>query len=259
MKKSLIGIGLIAALVGTPAVAADMPVKAPPVPVYDWTGFYFGGNIGGARGPNVSESWAELPGPNPVDDPVNFGRTSTTSLIGGIHSGYNWQTSSNWLLGVESDFSLTSLAISNTQNPMSVGGVPLGPSFVTMNERVNWLSSVRGRLGIIGAGNWMIFGTGGVAFERLSLSGNSVFPNPAYNGSTALDTIKTGWAAGAGVEYRANAHWMLRAEYLAYGFGSTSSTILQNQPGAPATGNPLRFSWGQNTVQSARIGASYKF
>jgi len=264
MRKAAIGIVAAAALMGTPvAHAADIALKAPPAPtptVFSWTGFYFGGNVGGATGPDVSESWTELPGPSGTPhDPVNFAHASTTSFIGGIQAGYNWQASANWLLGVEGDFSWTSLAVSHTQNPLTISGLVLPPSFVTMNERVDWLSSIRGRVGIIGAGNWMLFGTGGVAFERLKLFGNTVFPVPTFNGSVALDTTKTGWAAGAGVEYLANAHWMLRVEYLAYGFGSTSSTIISNTPIGPGTGNPLSFSWGQNTVQSGRIAASYKF
>jgi hypothetical protein len=47
MTKVAIGIVAIVALIGTPAVAADMALKAPPpAPVYSWTGFYVGGNAG---------------------------------------------------------------------------------------------------------------------------------------------------------------------------------------------------------------------
>jgi len=45
MRK--IAFAAIAALISTPALAADMAVKAPlPSPVYDWTGFYFGVTAG---------------------------------------------------------------------------------------------------------------------------------------------------------------------------------------------------------------------
>lgn len=52
MVTAAIGIAAIAALIGTPALAADMPVKAPPIapvaaPVYNWTGFYLGASLGG--------------------------------------------------------------------------------------------------------------------------------------------------------------------------------------------------------------------
>jgi outer membrane immunogenic protein len=47
----------IVGLIGMPAFAADMatkmPMKAPPVapaPIYNWTGWYVGGTVGGAWG-----------------------------------------------------------------------------------------------------------------------------------------------------------------------------------------------------------------
>jgi outer membrane immunogenic protein len=49
MNKIAIGVATIAAVVGAPALAADMPVKAPPrapAPIYSWTGWYVGGNVG---------------------------------------------------------------------------------------------------------------------------------------------------------------------------------------------------------------------
>ena len=56
MKKSLFGkVALLALGMTAPAVAADMPArtysKAPAhveSPIYNWTGFYIGGHIGGA-------------------------------------------------------------------------------------------------------------------------------------------------------------------------------------------------------------------
>ena len=52
MKRLLIGITAVTSLLATSAFAADLPArtytKAPVYvePVYDWTGFYIGGNVG---------------------------------------------------------------------------------------------------------------------------------------------------------------------------------------------------------------------
>jgi opacity protein-like surface antigen len=52
MKRGFVGIAAVASLLTTSALAADLPAKVytkappPPVVVYDWTGFYIGGNVG---------------------------------------------------------------------------------------------------------------------------------------------------------------------------------------------------------------------
>ena len=103
MKKVVLACALLSALGGV-ASAADRPVKAPysappaPPAYYTWTGFYIGGNIGGA--------WAH----GSVDDSL-FGLSASAShsgFIGGGQLGFNYQFS-NIVLGVEWDFDGTSL------------------------------------------------------------------------------------------------------------------------------------------------------
>jgi outer membrane immunogenic protein len=49
MKKSAFGLMFVFLFVGSQAYAADMPLKAPvPAPAQSWTGFYVGGEVGGA-------------------------------------------------------------------------------------------------------------------------------------------------------------------------------------------------------------------
>src|SRR5437870_3127805 len=99
MKKILIA----AALLGTvaSAQAADMmrkaPVmKAPPLAVYNWTGFYLGVN----GGISVAKDRTTLLTTAPAAEQVNL---SPFGAIGGGQIGYNWQVNSDWLLGIETD------------------------------------------------------------------------------------------------------------------------------------------------------------
>ena len=48
MKKVLLATAALVLVSATPLLAADLPVKAPPMPepVFTWTGLYFGGNVG---------------------------------------------------------------------------------------------------------------------------------------------------------------------------------------------------------------------
>jgi outer membrane immunogenic protein len=116
MKKLATAITAIA-LIGTPAFAADMAVKAPPppaaAPVPTWTGFYVGGNIGASFG-NVKADFGTAA--TVFDTPANFPTASFPTsfagrdevypggFIGGGQIGFNWQFSSLWVVGLEADF-----------------------------------------------------------------------------------------------------------------------------------------------------------
>ena len=101
MKKFFLATVGLVALVGmaAPASAADMAVKArppPPVvaPIYDWTGFYIGGNGGWGQSRNC---WDFL-------DVAGFAfasgcRDRSGGLVGG-QIGYRWQAS-QWVFGLE--------------------------------------------------------------------------------------------------------------------------------------------------------------
>lgn len=75
MKEILLACAAFAALIGTPALAADMPLKAPPppAPINNWTGFYLG--IEG--GLNVGDGKA-------TDTALKLDETRTFGLAGGL-------------------------------------------------------------------------------------------------------------------------------------------------------------------------------
>ena len=92
MKKLLLGAAACFAF-AAPAFAADMPArtytKAPPVYnapalIYNWTGFYIGGHVGGAFSVNGDED---------------------ARFIGGGQVGYDYQFSPNWVFGIEANYS----------------------------------------------------------------------------------------------------------------------------------------------------------
>src|SRR5277367_4134849 len=93
------------------AYAADMAVKAPPAPMVvpsSWAGFYVGGNVGGVWGRDTGttnffdafgfDAAPPVPNSTPQSDSI-----STSSVIGGIQAGYNWQVK-QWVFGVEADW-----------------------------------------------------------------------------------------------------------------------------------------------------------
>jgi hypothetical protein len=115
MKKTLLGVVAVAALMGTPALAADMALKAPPPPPpsASWTGCYIGANVGGI--------WEHDNTPITLFDPTGIATVAFTtgripssfrydrsSVVGGGQLGCNWQVT-NWVVGIETDFDGTGL------------------------------------------------------------------------------------------------------------------------------------------------------
>jgi opacity protein-like surface antigen len=119
MKKLAITIAAIA-LIGTPAFAADMAVKAPPpppAPVYNWTGWYAGFNFGAGFGTSnnatttstsVADGLAQFfPGTTPSGSlaGANSGVAglNQSGPIGGVQIGYNFQLNQLFVFGFEAD------------------------------------------------------------------------------------------------------------------------------------------------------------
>ncbi len=277
MKKLLIAGAAFAALIGTPALGADMALKAapPPAPVWSWTGFYLGANVGGAWA-NHSTFTMSDPLASFVFAPFSFSTNSPSSAIGGVHGGYNYQVGPSWLVGLEADFSWTGLKLTGN-SPMTAtaggGAVPNANAFD--NTKVKDIGTVRGRLGVLATPAWLFYVTGGYAYADIGYQGGWACGPPGCTGAQFLSVASfskwvSGWVAGAGTEYHiGGTGWILGAEYLYYGLndGANSVTLLTSVPAAAGAGgctsaapipcNPVSF--GRFGVQELRARLSYKF
>jgi outer membrane immunogenic protein len=290
MKK--IAIALAALTLGTVgASAADMAVKARPaamVAVQSWTGFYAGINGGGAWSDGPSMTYVDLANIGNTTNayaPSTVNPSSSTSGLVGFHAGYNWQFAPTWVLGIEGDWDWTDIHAGGTNNLFGAtnnagGTFGLLRDNVTLQTKVDWLASVRGRLGYASS-NWMLYGTGGVAFADVKHNAQVHCVGPV-NGvgtlcgapgqdirPTGFNNTRVGWVAGAGFEYKPVSHWIFGLEYLYYRFDDTDTgggswTFPSGAP-APfyacttAGQNCARFSYGDMNVQTVRARVSYQF
>jgi outer membrane immunogenic protein len=227
MKKILLGTAALV-LLAAPALAADMPArtysKAPaysaPEAVYNWTGFYVGGHVGGAFAGNDS-----LDG-------------SGGRFMGGVQGGFDYQFATNWVFGVEAQYSWMT---NNNDNGVAFPGGTL----VSTNN--NQLGSVTGRLGYTW-GPALLYAKGGYAWR--DNNNIAVTTNGAAVPFTTDGNRTDGYTVGAGLEYMFAPSWSAKAEYQYYKFDSTSFT------GGPAPVIGARFRDDEHTV---KLGINYRF
>jgi high affinity Mn2+ porin len=194
LEHVLAGAAFGALTLGSPAIAADIPLKAPYLrPAFDWSGFYIGGHTGYGRGSSTAV----------LSDPLAVSTNSIVSgVTGGVQGGYNVQMPSGLLLGVEADLTFPNYFSSNS----IVSALAGARSEVA--EKWDYVGTVRGRIGYA-SGHWLVYATGGFAY-----AGERFTNTPGVGTDQKIINVRPGWTAGVGVEYAFAPHWSVRLEYL---------------------------------------------
>jgi outer membrane immunogenic protein len=276
--------------------------------VYTWTGFYVGGNVGGSWG-NARTDIAgsatafALPGVVPPLFPSSIAFTDSNTarlngFVGGGQFGYKFQFSPRWVLGLEADIQGSGERGSGTfVDPFStqvctaftiVDGGPIrcgrnspvnGTAVTAYDAKIAWFGTVRGVLGMLITDDVLLYGTGGLAYGRVELSGNTSVtgsvtlppdapPISFTPGASVFSASKTnvGFAVGGGIEgkfsYLLPAGWTWKVEYLYVDLGSLD--IVSPFPAARPTQFASPFA-GPLTTHThfsdnvVRVGLNYKF
>jgi len=281
MKNVLLAAAALAAMGVVPAIAADLgrpaPVyKTPPVvaAAYDWTGFYAGANVGygWAVDSMVLTSDPTLVSPGFITLLGNTAISKPAGVVGGGQFGYNWQMG-NALLGVEGDISGASLSSTTPAfGDVEVGSFGLR-HFVHSHESMDWLATVRGRLGFLPTQQFLLYATGGLAVGQVKT--DSSLTNTVPNNVPACivtppeglcmgssdSANRVGWTVGAGAEYALGGNWSLRAEYFYVDLGKSSSTGFDTRfplGGVSRVHVPL-FANTKDDFNIVRFGFNYRF
>jgi outer membrane immunogenic protein len=230
---------------------------APPI-AYNWTGFYIGGSVG-ARWAVVDWQTIEDTGPGggtPPVGPNNPASLDSTSFRVGAYAGYNWQFASEWLAGLEADIAWGRNNSSVSPFPGTPGGLFGGGPTNSDTVKLGWDGSVRGRLGYLVGPTWLVYATGGVAFQQIETI-SSCGTGGGYCGagvtvSGATSTVKAGWTVGGGVEAALWSRWLARVEYRYADYGQVRNDL----PPAATSGIHSEIRVRTNT---ALVGLAYKF
>ncbi len=271
MKKIILAT-VLAGIGSTAALAADLGArtytKAPAVvdQVYNWTGFYVGGDIGAAsQAHNFTSNFSQSDSDPASANNVQNNSFSGTSLIGGIHAGYNWQFAPHWVVGLEGDWQWVRSNHSfcrptDIESIACLDGGARGRGFGAVSGELSSIATARARLGWT-VDRVMFYGTGGAAFAKLksSLALSCLDAGCGNDGNELAASVSssshaTGWVAGAGIEWMVGQDWILRAEYQHIDLGNVSAAPL-----SPACGGCTLSSSQNLRLDIVRTGLSYKF
>ena len=200
MKKLLL---TATALIGFAAInaasAADLALKAPPpAPVYSWTGFYIGANVGYSWGKAKSfyddPNFGAFGGGTPVPPSFNPLSQKLDGVIGGGQIGYNWQVDKSWVLGLEADIQGSGeRGSASFSDPYSVGtdcDIFCSTVSGTMKVALDWFGTARARVGVLVTPTTMLYGTGGLAFGGINASGT--ITDACFSGAPRLVPLHRG-------------------------------------------------------------------
>lgn len=276
--KALAASALVAVAATSAASAADMApryTKAPPpvVEVWNWTGFYIGGNVGYSWGRADSDvSYFNTATGLPIAPPAGSITNASYNMDGAIAGGqigYNWQ-SNNWVFGLEADAQWSDekgrasylCAATGAIGPCLPGltFLPAGVAgtSLTVDTHLEWFGTVRGRVGVLATPRVLLYGTGGLAYGSFKTTGTLTSFNGFGVAVTSVGSnsdVRFGWTAGAGIEGKITNNWSAKLEYLYLDFDTFRAGTFSAAPAVAIAANvDTRFH-----DHILRVGLNYTF
>jgi outer membrane immunogenic protein len=217
----------------------------------DWGGFYGGGSLGygwGKAETSMDARGAGAGGLNYDNSPPN---PHPKGALLGAQAGYNWQTG-RFVVGAEGDASWTGMSDKKKESPFVFGGITIADGAMTAKQEIDWLVTLRARLGYVAENNWLVYATGGPAWGKVSNKGSVGNGFLMFKGSDSSTNF--GWSAGAGAEWAMSKAYSVKFEYLHYNLGQSSD--ISN--GSPAGAFQTKFRW-EAKGNLLRAGVNFRF
>jgi len=231
------------------AHAADIAVPAPtyypaylPPAIYNWSGIYFGGHVGGGI---LTDSVSQN-----VTAPFNLsgsGDLRPAGVLGGAQLGVNYEFAP-WVVGAE--VSWTDSGISGSAL------IPCtGCAFTTtaiLQERATshalWFATATARFGYA-ANDWLFYGKAGGAWMHVGYSQDYLTSGGVTAGTQTISADRAGFTAGIGAEYGLTENLSGKVEFDFYDFGTQNYNFVQTPVSirsdmyALILGLNYRFNW----------------
>jgi outer membrane immunogenic protein len=208
MKRLLFIAIAAAALSGAPAIAAELPLKAAPL-LFDWTGWYGGGNTGYSWGRSRTTITSGGGATTPFDESI---RHHGWEFSG--EGGYCWQPTAKTVDCIEIRY----------DGPREKGRITGGPGGVVETQpRVPSTIMIGPHFGFLTDMNHMLWYVSG----GLAIGESGATTNIAGSTLVTSDKWKAGFYIGAGIERMIDQHWSWKLEYdyVRMGGGGVSATF----------------------------------
>jgi outer membrane immunogenic protein len=212
-----------------------MPMAPMMAPIYNWTGFYLGGNLGGGFGNVRTKHY--------FPRFVTKYNSPATGFLGGLQAGYNYQWTDWFVIGAEADITWANVTSSRGYNIIGAGH----------HFKLNYMGTVRARAGYA-ADRALMYITGGYAYGGMKnnyLFFTGFFPGNVTVAAASKTKTQNGWTLGGGMEYALTQNLLVRTEYLYMGFQKS-----KYNPFSPVVLSGLTT---RAQVSVVRAGLSWKF
>jgi outer membrane immunogenic protein len=235
MKKLVLGIVGLTALLAAPAMAADLaarplPVKAPP-PVFSWTGCYLGVHVGAGK---------------QSSDQISEGTFGGVGAVGGAQAGCNYQWR-QFVVGVEGEYWASGLRDHFFEQDT-------GDTFES-SSRNRWDAAISVRAGFA-IERAFIYGKLGAVWGKFDYAFDNSFPG--FSRSTSGNATFTGVLIGAGLEYALTDNWTAKFEYNYLDFGDKVVDFTETECNPGCVTSTFRQT-AKEVKQIAKVGVNYKF
>jgi outer membrane immunogenic protein len=259
VNKFGVALTALSSLIATPIRAADLAVKAPPPPpppVATWTGCYLGVEAG--------YGWGRMNDSLTFNPPFVFAPAVPYTVgadlhgaMGGAQVGCDYQWGSQWVVGALATYDFADIGTGSVYNTgagtIPAVGVTTGHHF---SEEIDGFGTVRGRIGWLFAPNWLVYGSGGLAYGRIITGANTVY-GLGQDTDTGESAWKTGWTAGGGVEWKFSDHISVFAEYLYAELGSVTGRGEVAVPPFPPT-DVITDSYDKPKISVIKAGINWR-
>jgi outer membrane immunogenic protein len=242
---------ILAVMPALDARAADIAVPAPtyyptylPPALYNWTGVYFGGHVGGGiLTDSVSQNGTAL---FPLE---GSGNLRPAGVLGGAQLGANYEFAP-WVVGAE--VSWTDSGISGSTLIPCSSTCAFLPSTSVVQERATshalWFATATGRFGYA-ANDLLFYGKAGGAWMHVSYTQDYLTAGGFTAGSQVISADRAGFTAGVGLEYGMTENLSGKIEFDFYDFGTQNYNFvltpvsIQSNMYALTLGLNWRFNW----------------